>query len=1111
MPKRSDYTADSITVLEGLEPVRKRPGMYIGSTGPEGLHHLIWEVVDNSIDEAMAGFCKNITVVLQSDGSVRVQDDGRGIPVDMNKQYKKSGLELALTKLHAGGKFDHNTYKVSGGLHGVGISVVNALSTSLIAEVYRDGGIWTQEYSEGIAKNKLKNIGNTKKNGTVITFKPDPTIFSEIAFSWDTIISHLRQQSYLTHGIAMRIEDHRDKNHKRRYGFMFEGGVASYVRHLNLHKVAQQPTPFYVSKQAPEAHVEISFQYTDEYKEHVLAFANNIYNPEGGSHVAGFRTALTRSLNQYARTKNYLKEKDENLTGDDVREGLTAIISVKVADPQFEGQTKSKLGNPEVRTAVESVFGEALGMFLEEQPKAAEAIVEKCLLTSRARLAAKAARETVLRKGVLEGLTLPGKLADCTSRDPQYSELYIVEGDSAGGCFSGETTVALADGRDISFIELFEETKRGIRNFCYTTKQDGSIGIEEIKNPRLTKRDATVIKIVLDNDEEIVCTPDHLFMTRDGSYKQAVDLIPSDSLMPLRRQTSRIGNRITIKGYEMTYDNRDHRWIFTHMLSDQWNLKHDVYPIAQGVHRHHADFNKRNNNPTNIVRLTTQGHLQLHRDHVGRTLHREDVKEKAWLTHRTDEFRKKMSERMKEPATKKILSQQAKKQWQNPAYKEFMKTKSLEFYNHNEEYRQATLKRLNQEQKKYWSTPTNKDAQSKRVKNFFQKNPERKIELSQAAQQEWSDPRLLQWRSAKTKEQWTPEFRAQRKKTYNITYFNKTITQLRSIYDECRAVNVERYNEVRKEKNDKTLLRFETFVQRYFSGDIQSAETAVANYNHKIVSITRLNETMDVYDIEVPHTHNFALASGVFVHNSAKQGRNRHFQAVLPLRGKILNVERARIDKILANNEIKNLIIALGTNIGEQFDITELRYHRVIIMTDADVDGAHIRTLLLTLFWRYFAPVITAGHLYIAHPPLYRLSRGKEVRYSYSEEEKLALLLELQNAKSKTAKTKELKNEETEEFSTVETTPENALEAEIDAGVSNVSGVTIQRYKGLGEMNPEQLWNTTMDPAHRMMRLVTIEDAEKADNMFEVLMGAEVAPRKHFIQVHAKTVKNLDI
>jgi len=668
----SDYGAKQITVLEGLEPVRKRPGMYIGSTGPEGLHHLIWEVVDNSFDEAMAGFCDTINVILNADGSCSVEDNGRGIPVDPHPQFKVSALELVMTKLHAGGKFGDGGYKVSGGLHGVGVSVVNALSTLTRAEVFRDGEIWMQEYKFGKPVAKVKVVGKTKKQGTRITFYPDPSIFTVTTkFDWKYILDHLRQQAYLTAGIRIDLQDNREKLPSA-YAFYFEGGVASYVRHLNHNKEPKHENVFYVKKNAEDVEVEIGLQYTDEYKETVFAFANNIYNPEGGSHVSGFRTTLTRVLNNYARTKGFIKEKDDNLTGEDVREGLTCVISVKVKDPQFEGQTKAKLGNPEVQTAVTTVFGEAFATYLEEHPKDGGAILEKCVLASRARAAARAARETVLRKGVLEGLTLPGKLADCSSRDPKQSELYIVEGDSAGG--------------------------------------------------------------------------------------------------------------------------------------------------------------------------------------------------------------------------------------------------------------------------------------------------------------------------------------------------------------------------------------------------------------------------------------------------SAKQGRNRDFQAILPLRGKILNVERARLDKMLQNNEIRNLVIAMGTNIGEQFNLADLRYDRIIIMTDADVDGAHIRTLLLTLFYRYFPQIITEGHLYIACPPLYRVAKGKDIRYSFTEAERDKAVAEFQKIAALKAETKKAKSkaEEAEEANAeaVET-PEGEIVAP--------GGVVIQRYKGLGEMNPSQLWETTMNPETRLMLRVTIEDAAKADETFDILMGGEVEPRKRFIQTHAKTVKNLDI
>jgi len=638
----SDYSAKNITVLEGLEPVRRRPGMYIGGTGIEGLHHLIWEVVDNAIDEAMAGFCDHVTVSLLSDNKVSITDNGRGIPVDIHKQTGKSALETVLTVLHAGGKFGEgdSAYKVSGGLHGVGVSVVNALSTWVKAEVHKDGKAYAQEYSRGVPKGPVKEIGTATDKGTTITFIPDEEIFPNTEFSLDTIINHLRQQAYLTKGIKISICDLRksesqEPDPKKCYAFYFEGGISSFVRYVNKYKNSLNDPPAYFEKEINGIKVEVSLAYTDDFNEHVLTFANNIHTTEGGTHLTGFRSALTRAVNDYAKKSEMIKGSDGTLSGDDTREGLTAIISVKLPDPQFEGQTKAKLGNPEIKNIVEQTTLEGLGFWLEENPADARKIVEKCSLSLRARLAARAARETVIRKGALEGMTLPGKLADCSSRDAKKTELYIVEGDSAAG--------------------------------------------------------------------------------------------------------------------------------------------------------------------------------------------------------------------------------------------------------------------------------------------------------------------------------------------------------------------------------------------------------------------------------------------------SAKQGRDRNFQAILPLRGKILNVERARLDKMLASDEIKNLIVALGTSIGETINIAKLRYHRIIIMTDADVDGSHIRTLLLTLFYRHFPDLIKNGNLYIAQPPLYAIIKGKAKEFAYNDDQKDQV-------------TKKM-----------------------------VSGYTIQRYKGLGEMNPDQLWETTMNPEHRVLLEVTIQDAQKADGIFSMLMGDEVAPRKKFIQTHAKNVKNLDV
>lgn len=612
--------------------------MYIGSTGPEGLHHLIWECVDNSLDEAMAGYAKNIEIVLLPGNKVRTTDDGRGIPVDRHHQTKKSALETVMTTLHAGGKFGGEAYKISGGLHGVGVSVVCALSDYMKAEICRDGIKYYQEYSRGKAKTALRKEGKCKQTGTAVTFQPDSQIFSEIKFDLKKVLNHLRQQAYLTKQVKVTVKDQREKP-ETAYSFYFEGGLASYVKYLTRGVTLRQPNIFYGIGEKNGILVESAFQYTEEYECFEESFANNIYTGEGGTHLTGFRTALTRTFNDYAKKNSLLKDDDDNLSGEDVREGFTGVVSVKIKEPQFEGQTKAKLGNPEAKTVVEAVVAETLTDFLERNPQDARAIIEKCILSSKARKAAKVARETVLRKGALDGLALPGKLADCSSRNPEECELYIVEGESAGG--------------------------------------------------------------------------------------------------------------------------------------------------------------------------------------------------------------------------------------------------------------------------------------------------------------------------------------------------------------------------------------------------------------------------------------------------SGKQARDRRFQAILPLRGKILNVERARLDKILASKEIRALVIALGTAVGEDFDLDRARYHRIIIMTDADVDGSHIRTLLLTLFYRHFRPLIEAGYIYIAQPPLYRIQTGKKIEYAYTEEGKDKLLAKLNKERP--------------------------------------VGLSLQRYKGLGEMNPDQLWETTMNPENRTLLKVNIEDAREADKIFDTLMGNEVLPRKKFIQTHAKAVKNLDI
>ncbi len=1061
------YGAKDIYILEGLEPVRKRPGMYIGSTGVDGLHHLIWEVVDNSIDEAMGGYAKNITVELLKGNRVAVTDDGRGIPVDIHPQTKKSALETVLTTLHAGGKFGGESYKVSGGLHGVGVSVVNALSTWLRVEVSRDNTVYFQEYKQGKPKFAVKKNGKSIHTGTKVFFDADPEIFQKIEYDRKRIIDHLRQQAYLTKGVRINIIDTRG-DEPFNYSFYFDGGLKSFLGYLVDGETSIQDEYFYIHKTYQEIEIEAAITYTNDQEAKELSFANNIYTSDGGMHLTGLRSAMTRSLNDYARKEEYIKDADDNLTGDDIREGVVSIISIKIHEPQFEGQTKARLGNPEARTSVEYVVNDALKEFLEKHPQDAKKIIEKNLIAAKARKAAKAAKDTVLRKGALEGLTLPGKLADCSSRKAEESELFIVEGDSAGGCFDGNTKIALVDGRDLSFKELANEEKAGKQNYCYTIDKSGNIAIESISDVRLTKKNSEVIKVVLDNGEELVCTPDHKFMLADGTFREAQYLRASDSLMPLYRQHSKLGKKITIEGYEMIFNPADKRWIFTHLLSDKYNLDSGRYLTDNGPHRHHKDFNKLNNNPENIVRLSKDEHLAVHQAMARLTLQRPDVLAKLRMLRREPSYRNKISRIM--DGKRQELSVRAKKQWDSRAYKEFMASKFLEFYNSNEEYRKRNNALLNQNQKEYWSKQSNKKLQADRVKQFFADHPEIKKRSSELAQAQWRSEKLRRWRSDKTKEQWTPEFRDKRKVAYSKTYREKALRLLHGLYKKTGTVSVSAYEEIRKQTNDKSLLRFDTILGRFFGSQKTRLVDAVTHYNHKIIRIEKMSERIDVYDLEVASTHNFALASGIFVHNSAKQGRDRRFQAILPLRGKIMNVEKSRIDKMLMNKEIRSLVIALGTAISENFDITKLRYHKIVIMTDADVDGAHIRTLLLTLFYRYFPKIMEDGYIYIAQPPLYRVQKGKEFQYAYSDDERDKLIKKMGG-----------------------------------------EGVSIQRYKGLGEMNPSQLWETTMNPSTRLMKKIAIEDAVEANRMFDVLMGELVEPRKNFIQANAAYAKNIDI
>ena len=1052
------YDSSNITVLEGLEAVRKRPGMYIGSTGIRGLHHLVYEVVDNSIDEAMAGHCDTIHVTIHKDGSLSVDDNGRGIPVAQHPKFGMSALTVVLTKLHAGGKFDKDTYKVSGGLHGVGVSVVNALSEWLVVRVARDGKLYEQRFERGTPDGDVQTVGTAERTGTTVTFYPDNEIFETIEFQYDILQSRLRELAFLNAGITITLSDERTNTSKT---FAYEGGIKTFVEHLNKNKNGLHEA-IMVTGEKDNVVVEAALQYTDGFSESVFSFVNNINTHEGGTHLSGFKAALTRTFNNYS-TKNKLA--DFSLSSDDTREGLTAIVSVKVPEPQFEGQTKTKLGNSEVKGITDSILSEALTTYLAENPKTAKAIIEKAVSAAKAREAARKARDLVRRKSALESSTLPGKLADCQEKDATKAELFLVEGDSAGGCFSADTKVALIDGRNITFAEIVKEQDEGKTHYCYTMKEDGSVAVAPIINARITKKDAEVLDVHLDNGEVITCTPDHKFRLVTGDYKQACTLKPEDSIAPLYRKLSERKGWMTIEGYELVFNPARQRWEYTHVLADEYNLAQGIYGEADGSHRHHRDFDKRNNNPDNIVRMNKEAHMQLHREHAKKILHSPEVQAKATRTRQSKQYR----ERARKISLKysAMLSEKAKKQWEDPEYKAYMVDSFLKAYKENEELRQEICERLNTEQKKYWSSETNRKLQSERTKEYFENNPEKREELSEKAKQQWEDEKLLAWRAEETKKQWTQEFRAKRRHAYNITYWIHSMRLIKALKKAGKPLS--EYEPARKKLGNKNMLKLETFLAYYCQNEMAQLEEQAALFNHNITKIVPRKERMDVYDAEVPGTHNFALTAGVFVHNSSKSARKREFQAILPLRGKILNVEKARLNKILANNEVVNIITALGCGIGEEFSLEKLRYHKIVLMMDADVDGAHISTLLLTLFFRHMQPLIENGYVYMAQPPLYLVKKGRAKHYCYTDAEKNALLEELG------------------------------------------SGAQVQRYKGLGEMNPDQLWETTMDPETRKLKRIMIEDAISADEMFTVLMGDAVEPRREFIEQNALYVTDLDV
>ncbi len=1097
---------------------------FVAGWGPIACH--------NSVDEALAGYCRNIDIAIHPDATVTVVDDGRGIPVDIHPKEKRSALEVVMTKLHAGGKFGEGGYKVASGLHGVGVSAVNALSEWMRVEVRRDGRRYFQEYRRGVPVAAVADVGAGQGTGTTTTFFPDRQIFESLDYNFKALAQRFREMAFLTKGLRMHFRDERSD---REMTFYFEGGVLSFVRYLARGQEALHAQPVYIERQIDSTQVEVALQYADSYRELVLSFANNINTIEGGTHLTGFRSGLTRCLNDYGRRAGILKEADPNLSGDDVREGLIAIVSVKLEDPQFESQTKIKLGNSEVKTFVESALVEGLSQYLEENPSDARRILEKCMTTMRAREAARKARDLVTRKGALDGFSLPGKLADCSERDPAKAECVIVEGESAGGCLASNTLVRLASGNQKTMRELAEDWNHGIMHFGYATDEAGDVRLVPLESPRLTRRDAELVEVELDNGEHIHCTPDHPFRLRDGTYRRADSLQPGQSLMPWKIRIS--GESESPAGYEMVWMNSQEKWRFTHHLADQYNLGILLYRPETGSVRHHVDCNKHNNDPSNIRRMDWREHFAMH-SQIGR-----EVAHRLW---QNPEFRERMSCQMsqtaramwQDPAHRLNISEKARAQWEDEEYKGYMRKcatrqrqdpemtrKVLEgfqdWYNGlSDQEREEYCQWLYGLQAEYWSDEQHRQEQSERTSRYFEEHPEAREHLRQLAREQWSDPELRAWRSEETKRQWEdpdfvrhhsearrewwrehpehrektvasvrrcwsdPEWRARRAaaqrewlsstppeergRLVREGHRRKALQLLNSVLD---AADVRQaYAELRSAEAP-TALRYERLLEEHFCGDEERMLEVARNANCKVVAVRHLEERADVYDLTVEGYENFALAAGVFVHNSAKQARDRRFQAILPLRGKILNVEKARLDKILDNAEIRALITALGTNIGEQFEIENLRYDRVILLCDADVDGAHITTLLLTFFFRYMQPLIEHGHLYIGQPPLYRIEDGKKVTWLYSEEEKDRYM----------------------------------------ARVAEGRKVTLQRYKGLGEMNPQQLWETTLNPENRVLYQVTLEDIVEAEEAFSVLMGNEVSPRRRFIQTHAANVRNLDV
>ncbi|PFG47124.1 DNA gyrase subunit B [Amycolatopsis sulphurea] len=1147
------YGADDLTHLEGLEAVRKRPGMYIGSTDSRGINHLFSEVVDNSTDEGVAGHADRIVVTLHADGSVQVDDNGRGIPTGVHAKSGLSGVELVLTRLHAGGKFGGSGYKTSGGLHGVGASAVNALSHRFDVTVKQSGTVHEMSFAHGVPgvfdspgpkakftrRSGLTMAGRMKRgerSGTSIRYWYDARYFETgAALDVQAVRAKLRNTAFLVPGVTYVLRTALGDTIEEET-FHFPNGLADMVEFLTpsgekpvcgtliitgegtYKENAADANGVMQSNVERHAEVEVALRWGTGYERTVECFTNTIRNLHGGTHRRGFDRAVTRALQDaIGKTRGLLKPKEDPPTTEDVLEGMTAVIHVRLPEPQFTSQTKDELSTAGITRVIQGIVDKRLRGWTEDRKTKSEAkvVLQKVVDAARVRLTQKQQKDAARRKTALEGAAMPPKLVDCRTTGVSRSELFLVEGDSALGCFTGDTHVALASGQSRSFADLATDWEKGITHYGYTTNKAGRVVLAPLVEPRVTKRGAPLVRVTLDNGESVRCTPDHLFRLRDGSYRRADALAPGDSLMPLYRSVSSSADGDKLNGYERVWMNDRSEWVYTHYLADADNLRHGRDDVANGNVRHHVDVDKRNNDPRNIRRMTWEDHAALHASMMGEHVHEGY---RAWLAEGGLEFKSAMlSQQWKDPAFRTACLARLAALNSDPDFRRRLEEGFQTWYAAlNTEEKAAYAARLRQMQAEYWANPDHRAQAAERVHAFFSE-PGRREEWSRRAGIQWQDESLRAWRSQKTIEQFScpgererqraavlawheehPEFgeqhsarmkqrmsdpetghlakvqagrakyvasvpRADRVARQNDGRRNAALKRLSAMLSCADEELGAKYEEHRKTAA-RTGLRFARLLA-HFDGDYTRLREAAKNVNHSVVSVERLTETADVYDLTVDGYHNFALESGVFVHNSARMARVSEYQALLPLRGKILNVQKASLGDTLKNAEIASIVQVLGAGTGRTFDLSTMRYGRVILMADADVDGSHIRTLLITLFAKYMRPVIEDGRLYAAMPPLHKITtkgRGGETVFTFTQREMEAKVAELEAAGKQVV------------------TP-------------------VPRFKGLGEMDADELWETTMNPATRSVRRITLDDAEAAELALELLMGEKVEPRRNWL------------